>query len=444
MNYAQATHFLFTLEHGSIKLGLQRIEAAVAARGHPQRRYRTIHVAGTNGKGSTCALIAAILERAGERTGLFTSPHLLEFTERIRVGGRCVPRAELAHLTTELKPLILELELSFFEATTLLAFEVFARRGVTRAVIEVGMGGRLDATNVITPELTIVTGIDRDHVKALGRTLEAIAGEKAGIMKPGVPLLLAPCSRGVERVFLQRGRSLGSPVARLADLIACTQARPRRGGARYRWRRVDGSTGVQTLALHGEHQVGNALLASEAARRLRVRGRPIREEVIRAGIARCRWPGRFQMLPARRGQPPVIFDVGHNPQGAAAVAATWRRWMGTLPPPTLIVGMLGDKDHAGFFRALQPLAPGLCLIPLDSPRAGPLAPIESAARRAGLRPRRYRSMASAWREARRRGRPVLIMGSFLTVEAGMRLLGVPVARALFPQARRSGARRGAS
>ncbi len=444
MNYAQATHFLFTLEHGSIKLGLQRIEAAVAARGHPQRRYRTIHVAGTNGKGSTCALLAAILERAGERTGLFTSPHLLDYTERIRVGGRRVPRAELAKLATELRPLILELHLSFFEATTLLAFEIFARCGVTRAVIEVGMGGRLDATNVIAPELAIVTGIDWDHVQALGRTLEAIAGEKAGIMKPKVPLLLAPCAPGVERVFLRRGRSLGAPVARLDDLIECAATQPRRGGTRYHWRRRDGRAGVQTLTLRGEHQVGNALLASEAARRLRVRGRPIPEAVIRAGIARCRWPGRFEMLPARRGRPPVVFDVGHNPQGAAVVAATWRRWMGGLAAPTLIIGMLGDKDHTGFFRALRPLDPGLCLIPLDSPRAGSLAPIEAAARRAGLRPRRYRSIAAAWREARRRGRPVLIMGSFLTVEAGMRLFGVPVARALFPRARRLGARGEAS
>ncbi|MBM3316946.1 MAG: bifunctional folylpolyglutamate synthase/dihydrofolate synthase [Candidatus Eisenbacteria bacterium] len=437
MTYAQATDFLFRLEHGSVKLGLERIEAAVAARGHPERRYRTVHVAGTNGKGSTCALLAAILERAGERTGLYTSPHLTDFCERIRIGGRLLPRAEAAGLTRELRPLILDLKLSYFEAATLLAFEAFARRGVTCAVIEVGMGGRLDATNVVRPELTVVTGIDWDHRQALGSTLTAIAGEKAGIMKPGVPLLHGPCRAAVAEVFRRRGREVGAPVMPLRGRLSGWSARPLPSGTRIDWRRADGSRGEYRIGLRGAHQAQNALLAAEAARLLARRGRPVPEAAIGEGLALGRWPGRCELLAPSGRRPAVVLDVAHNRQGARALREAWEGWFSALPPPALIVGMLGDKDHEAFLRELRPLAPEALLVPLDSPRAGPLGDLAAAARRAGLKPRPCAGMAEAW--ARRPGgRPVLVTGSFLTVDAAMRLLGRRAARSLFPGAAPAG------
>lgn len=439
MTYARAIDFLFHLEHGSVKLGLERIASAVAARRHPERRYPTIHVAGTNGKGSTCALLAAILESAGERTGLLTSPHLTDFCERIRVGGRMVSRREVADLTEELRPLILDLKLSFFEASTLLAFEIFARRRVDCAVIEVGMGGRLDATNVVAPELTIVTGIDYDHVQSLGRTLPAIAREKAGILKSGVPLLLGPCSRSVEGVFRRRAEELGVPLERVSDRVRAGGIDPLPAGTRFEWLRRDGATGRHSIRLRGVHQVANALLAAEAARELarlglRRRARALSEEAIRSGLARGRWPGRCETLPRRPGEPPVVIDVAHNRQGARVLRETWEGWLAGAGSPALAVGMLGDKDQEGFLRELRGLSKELLLVPLDSPRAGPLEPLIETGRRLGFRVRACGGMEELWRRKPAR-RPLLVAGSFLTVDAALQWLRIGPVRTLFPAAR---------
>jgi len=432
MTYAQAIRFLYGREHGAIKLGLERIRAAVAARGHPQRSYRTLHVAGTNGKGSTCALIGAILQRAGWRTGLLTSPHLLDFAERMRVDGRLVPHAELAALTGELEEVIRSCELSFFEATTLLAFELFARRSVDVAVIEVGMGGRLDATNVVAPDVTVVTGIDRDHTKSLGPTRTAIAGEKAGILKPGAPLLLGHCSPAVEGVFRRRAAELEVPVHRLRDRARFSAVAPQGAGSRFVCQRAEG-TAPLAITLAGEHQVHNAVLAAEAARLWCAgRGMALAEDAVTSGLRTGRWPGRFQVEGGDGTAPGVVFDVAHNPQGAQVLRATWRRWCPQWRRPTLIVGMLGDKAHGAYLRSLRELSDRLCLVPLDSPRAGPLGRVAAAARRAGFAPVCCAGMTDAWEQARRHGRAALITGSFLTVEAGMRLLGMRAARTLYP------------
>ena len=439
MDYASATQFLYTLEHGSVTLGLERIRAAVEARHHPERRYATVHVAGTNGKGSTCAMLASILEAAGHRTGLLTSPHLLEFNERVRVGGRVLPRREVVRLVVALRPAIERYHLPYFEATTLLAFEAFARHGVAVAVIEVGMGGRLDATNVVDPVLTVVTGIDLDHTQSLGRTRERIAGEKAGIMKPGVPLLLGPCRRSVRRVFERHGTRIGSPVLALEDAVTLTTIAPRDAGTRLGWRRADGSAGALTVSLCGAHQARNALLALEAGRVLGRRGWSVPAAARRRGVERTRWPGRFQIVRVP-DRPVGVFDVAHNPQGAAEVARTWRRWLPQAKSPALLVGMLGDKDHERFLGRLRGISRRVHLVALDSPRAGPLATIMRAARRAGLAPRAHPAIGEAWEAACAGSDAVLITGSFLTVEAGMRLLGVPLLRHLFDDPAPGGAR----
>jgi dihydrofolate synthase/folylpolyglutamate synthase len=407
MDYAEAIRFLYGLEHGSVKLGLERIARAVEMREHPERRYATLHVAGTNGKGSTCVFLASILEAAGFRTGLLTSPHLLDYCERIRIGGAMIPRQTVA-----------------------------------AAVIEVGMGGRLDATNLVRPEIAVITGIGLDHTKSLGSSLEAIAAEKAGIMKPRTPVLLGDCEGGVRSVFEGRGRELRAPVCALADRVLLDEAIPAPGGTRYRWRRRvggrqrdAGASGERVIALCGEHQVRNALLAEEAARILAERGFPISDRAISRGLAAARWPGRFQTMTDETGATSVVFDVAHNPQGCAALVDTYRRWLGEQAEPALIVGMLGDKDHAQFLSCLRAISSELYLIPLESPRAGPLARLAQAGREAGFTPQACAGFAEAWDAAARRpARPVLVTGSFLTVEIGMRHLGLAAVASLFPRA----------
>ena len=436
MTYFEALDFLYNLQHGSIKLGLERIEAATEALGHPERKYATVHVAGTNGKGSTCAFCASILEAAGYRSGLLTSPHLLAYGERIRIGGRMLPEEEIAALTEELKPLILETGLSFFEATTALAFEAFARAGVEAAVIEVGMGGRLDATNVVTPDLTVITSIDLDHTKSLGQTREQIAGEKAGIMKPEVPLLFARCSAGIRAVFEERGRALGAAVHALAEFVALEKCEELPGGTTYHFRELaSGKRSDRMIKLHGEHQVWNALLAEQASALLSDGGLLVPTHARERGLAQVAWPGRFHLAAAEREAGPVIFDVAHNPSGGETVVRTYRRWAtaaGVHAPPALIVGMLGDKNHIAFFQQLRELSDQLHLIALDSSRAGPLEDVGAAARQGGFEPHLAGTMSAAWEAAAKHAGPILVTGSFLTVEAGMQALGLGPAEQLFP------------
>lgn len=437
MDYAAAIDLLYNLEHGNVKLGLERIESAVEMRAHPERRYATVHVAGTNGKGSTCAMIAAILEAAGYRTGLLTSPHLIDFRERIRLGGELMSREEVAALTTEFAPLFAELRLSYFEATTLLAFEAFARGGVQVAVIEVGMGGRLDATNVIQPLLCVVTGIAFDHMKSLGTTLAAIAGEKAGIMKPGAPLLLGSCEPEVHDVFAERGRALCVPVHRIEDCLRVDDIAPAPNGTRYRrWLPGQQRSRLREIRLRGEHQARNAVLAEAAAHVLRDCGLAIRESAIARALVAVEWPGRFEIVRTEPTDQPVILDVAHNPQGAEVLVETYRCWMGESGAPALVVGMLADKDHERFLTVLRRLSTRLYLIPLDSPRAGPLADLITAARAAGFEPQACSDMKEALAAARRQPAPVLVTGSFLTIEAGMQELGVGAREQLFEWAGR--------
>jgi len=455
MTYLEAIRFLYGLEHGAVKLGLERIEAAVSARGHPERRYACVHVAGTNGKGSTCALLDAILSAAGYRTGLLTSPHLLDFRERIRISGALAGRDEIASGVARLRPLIERLRLSFFEATTLLAFEIFAHRGVEAAVIEVGMGGRLDATNVVRPALTIVTGIDFDHTQALGRSRSAIAGEKAGIVKAGVPLLIGPCPAPVRAVFAARTAEAGSELVRRERRAAAGEIVPAARGTRYRRISMDEGQGAgeglerrsderqrarpggkekaagepRFIRLRGDHQVANALLAEEAAVILAGRGFAIPPEARALGLSRACWPGRFQVV-KRAGVPLTVLDVAHNPQGGGTLVEAWKRWLPAAGTPLLVVGMLGDKDRRRFLERLRPLSGRLCLIPLDSPRAGRMEALIAAAREAGFRPRACADIGSAFALAR--GAPVLVTGSFHTVEAGMRHLGMRSEARIFP------------
>ena len=329
MNYPDSVQFLYSLgnEIKTAKLGLERIRAVLQALGRPQDRLRFVHVAGTNGKGSTCAMIESALRASGLRTGLFTSPHLAEPTERIRIDGAPISADRFADAFNRL----LGLHTTYFETVTAMALLVFAEERVDMVVLEVGLGGRLDATNVVSPDLSVVTPVDFDHEAFLGKSLESIAAEKAGILKPGVPAVFARQRPEAARVLDRRAAELSIPVARTADwLVSDLDIDPR--GSRFR---LTGERHLRiTCPLAGEHQVENAVTAAAALACL-----GIADSAIETGIARARWPGRLERVSER---PEIILDGAHNPAGARALAAYIDRFYGRRTV-RLIYGAMRDK-----------------------------------------------------------------------------------------------------
>jgi dihydrofolate synthase/folylpolyglutamate synthase len=319
--YDDALAFLFP-RVTTIKFGLDTTRALLAAVGDPHTLVPVVHVGGTNGKGSVATVIASVLSAAGWRVGLYTSPHLVSFRERIRVDGVPISESAVAMWTARLRPLIEELGGTFFEATTALAFADFAARGVEIAVVEVGLGGRLDSTNVVQPLVSTVTKIELDHMKYLGDTLEAIAGEKAGIAKPGAPFVIGETRPEIVEVLKRRGSEYVKAIDPAAEL--CAHVVP------------PGDTWTGAIGLAGPHQRRNAAVAAATLRRLPAPWRPD-EAAIAEGVARAFIPGRLD----RRG--PWLFDVAHNPDGMRTLVAALAD---TASPGPLhaLVSILGDKD----------------------------------------------------------------------------------------------------
>jgi dihydrofolate synthase / folylpolyglutamate synthase len=350
VNYPDSVHFLYALgnEIKTAKFGLDRIRQVLDALGRPQDRCRFVHVAGTNGKGSVCAMIESGLRAAGDRTGLFTSPHLAEPTERIRIDGLPIGSDEFAtafnrvHAASEelLAAGAIDLHPTYFETVTAMAMLVFADRQTDRVVLEVGLGGRLDATNVVSPELCVITPIDFDHEMYLGRSIEAIAGEKAGILKPGVPAVFARQRPEAEQVLNERaaGDVVRTSDWRVQDLELTARE------SRFRMEPV-GLNIVCPLA--GEHQVENAVTAARALDRLGVPPAAIEQ-----GIAAAQWPGRLERVSE---QPEIIVDGAHNPAGARALAAYITRFYKDRRV-RLIFGAMRDKAVAEIGGILFPLA----------------------------------------------------------------------------------------
>lgn len=341
------THrYLQSLKPLAMRFGLERVDRALRALGRPDRDLAVLHVAGTNGKGSTCAMAAEALSRAGHRVGLYTSPHLVEFSERIQVDGRAISDAALAGRIEEVRSACPWHEsgdeaehLTYFEFATLLALLHFARERVEAAVIEVGLGGRFDATNAVTPRVCAVSRIGLDHVQLLGDNLAAIAREKAGIFKRGVPAVVAHAQPPEAMAALrEEAERRGAPL---------TVAEPTYPGA---------------VALQGPHQRGNAALAAAALRLLDRSGVRVGEEALAAGIAEARWPGRLEEVGG------ILLDGAHNPDGAAALS-TALEVLYPGRPVEMVFGVLADKDHLGMLRALAPRVRRLHLASPDSPRA---------------------------------------------------------------------------
>ena len=357
-------------ERAGMRLGLDRIEALLVALDHPEAALRIVHIGGTNGKGSVAALTAAILRAAGLRTGLYTSPHLLEVTERVRIDGLAVPREVLARHAARIGPALETGAATFFEAMTAVALAAFREAGVDAAVLEVGLGGRWDATNVGQPLVSVVTRIDYDHQEFLGRRLEDIAGEKAGIIRGGTALSAAQAPEAMA-VIEARCRAVGVPLLVEGRELAVETLASDLEGHRVRLRGPGFTYDDVPLALPGLFQPGNAVLAVGAVRAFAgASGLAVPEAAVRAGCADVRWPGRFQVIAGAAGRPTLVLDGAHNPAGATALAVSLRHHFAGRRL-ALVLGVSADKDRVGILKALAPLAARIYLAPADHPRATP-------------------------------------------------------------------------
>jgi len=388
----------YSLKHSSelakADFNLDRMFALMSGLGDPQTKYPILHVAGTKGKGSVCALAASALHAAGHKTGLYTSPHLLDFCERLQINGEPVSHALLVELVDEIKPAVAKIEkLTTFEITTALAYLAFAKQGVDAAVLEVGLGGRLDATNIVSPRVSVITSISYDHTVVLGNTLALIAGEKAGIIKQNVPVVSAPQTDEALEVLLRVASEHNSSFTLVGKDVQFTPLEHSLDGQRLE---VSAFNALQSaiskqqsaisnqhsalqlnIPLLGIHQVENAATAYTA---LKVSGLKISDEAIQNGFAKVKWPGRFEV--ARR-EPPVIFDSAHNQDSFARLTQTLEEYF-PGKPVYLIFGASEDKNIPGMFAEIASKVKLLLVTKSEHPRALEPEHIQGLARQAGV------------------------------------------------------------
>lgn len=387
MNYPEALAWLYSTQQFGIKLGLENTHRLLAAAGNPESKCRFLHVAGTNGKGSVCAMLDSILRAAGHRTGLYTSPHLVNFRERIRVNGEMIPEIDAARILTSLRAATRDWPHAptFFELATVLALRHFADAGTDYVVLETGMGGRLDSTNAIVPLVSVITPIAMDHAQWLGGTIEEIAGEKAGILKPGVPAVSAPQEAAAAAILQSRASEIGAQLRTISDPAQVP------------------------VNLRGSHQARNAALAIEA---LRASGIAVPDDAIRVGLASVQWPARFQEM----GR--FVLDGAHNPHGSAQLVITWREVFGD-EKALVIFGALRDKDYSEMLAALAPIAEAFWFVPLESARGEEPGRL---AEKCEFPHRVSTSFAAAMEEAREQPLRVLVTGSLFLVGEALEIL----------------------
>ena len=418
--YHAAVDALFARTAGGIKPGLERTEAILEAVGSPHRRLRVFHVAGTNGKGSVCATLDAVLRTMGFSVGRYTSPHLVDFRERILVDGAPIPPGDVTRWLRAREPLVDRLGATFFEATTALAFDHFERAGVDVAVVETGLGGRLDSTNVVPrPLAAVVTSIGLDHTDLLGDTLERIAMEKAGIFKPESPAVIGERDPRIAALLEGAARERGaSAIHREGEAWRVDDVRVVGAETTFMLER-DGAARRVTTPLIGTHQAYNAAVALATLRAAGERWWPSASQVD-AGLAKVRLAGRFQ----RAGD--TIFDVAHNPAGAAVLATTLRSLAVKRPVVTLLA-VLADKDWRGMMRELAATTGRFVLTVAPTAPAGRVWNLEEAlayARGQGLAAEAVPDFDAALAAAARGAGTRVITGSFHTVGDAMARLQV--------------------
>jgi dihydrofolate synthase/folylpolyglutamate synthase len=392
VNYRDALAWVYGRQSFGIKLGLDNTRRLLAAAGNPQSRLRFLHVAGTNGKGSTCAMMDAILRAAGHRTGLYTSPHLVDFRERIRLDGAMIPEDAVAEGLTLLREAAETCDHAptFFELVTVLAAWWLARGEAEYVVWETGMGGRLDATNAVLPDVAVITPIGLDHQKWLGDTLAQIAGEKAGIIKSQVPVVSAPQAQEVREVLTSTAAGVGAPLTFVSE--------PWSGGV---------------AGLVGSHQRWNAALACAAVRAAGVR---VDADAEVQGLRSVVWPGRFQ----RVGED-LVIDGAHNPSAIETLIATWREVYGDVRA-SLVFGAVLDKDIAALLLALRSIADEVWLVPVNNVRGASPEELRLMAEAARFNTIHYGSVEASLAAARAAGRPVLVAGSLFLAGEVLALL----------------------
>lgn len=422
--------WLYGLAQFGIKFGLDNIRALLAGLDHPHQQFRSLHVAGTNGKGSVTAIVDAALRHAGYRVGRYTSPHLLDLSERFVIGGDPVSQGDMIDAVEAVRATVarlqqdstLEVHPTFFEVTTAVAFELFRRHHVDVAVCEVGLGGRLDATNVLTPVATAITSIAFDHEQYLGHTLREIALEKAGIIKPAVPVIVGPvadeAADAIRGIATERGAPLiaamdGTSIGPVSSTVDGAQSFELRTGAR--------AYGTVRLALAGSHQLTNAIVAVRLLEEAERCGIPVGERAIIDALASVRWPGRLDHRVLPDGTD-LLLDAAHNAAGAARLA----EYLGTLVEKrTLVFSAMRDKDATAMLQALLPAVAGVIVTRASNPRANEpdvlahlvhtLAPDQ----RVDIEER----PADAVARARKARRPVVVAGSIFLLADVLREIG---------------------
>lgn len=391
LTYQEALDYLYsfvdysherTYTYSAQTFDLARMVKFLELLGNPQARYPALHLAGTKGKGSVAAMCASALRAAGYRAGFYTSPHLQDFCERMQVNGEFIPPEAVAEIVDGMRPAVERMPgLTTFELTTALAFQYFARRNVDVAVIEVGLGGRLDATNVVTPLVSVITSLSYDHMSLLGSTLAEIAGEKAGIVKPGVPVVSAPqkpeALEVVERIAAERGARLTlmgrdwlfRPMAHSLDSqtfeIWSAEEERQLSALRARGRAVNWKPLTLEIPLLGQHQVENGAVAYATLMALRAQALPISHDAIREGLRDVCWPGRFEILSRR---PYLVADSAHNRDSAQKLAAALADYFPGRRV-TLIFGASSDKDVSGMLAELLPRVSRAFMTQAIHPRA---------------------------------------------------------------------------
>lgn len=352
MNYDQATDYLFNLSTFGWKLGLEKIKSMLNELGNPQDKYRTIHVAGTNGKGSTCAMIESILRSAGYKTGLYTSPHLVYVGERIRCNGKCIAKDDLVNYISFLKPLIDKHQCTYFEAITALAFLYFADQHVEIAVIEVGLGGRLDATNVISPLVSIITTIDIDHTKQLGTNRKSIAFEKAGIIKSG-SICITPCqSKSVNSIISEICQERNAEYFCVETKKNIEDIHLDENSSTFDLTLNGDLYSRIKLSIAGEHQIQNAVLAMTTANIINARFCPVTLENIYQGLATVTWYARLQTISEN---PKIVIDAAHNPGGVSVLTRAVRAIF-HYHRLIIVFGVCKDKNYKLMLKKLASIS----------------------------------------------------------------------------------------
>ena len=424
MSYQDTIQYLYGLQQHGMKFGLDNIRMILRAAGDPQRSFLSVHVAGTNGKGSTAAMVESILRSSGITTGLFTSPHLISFTERIRVNGDEIDEQGVIDLAGEVREIssgIEDLSPTFFEVVTAMAFIHFRRQGVRWAVVETGLGGRLDATNAIKPEVSIITRIGLDHCEFLGTSLAEVAAEKAGIIKEGVPLVTALQEPEAAEVLERKAAEKGAALFTYGKDFFSDVAADDLDGVSMHYRGEKEIRDIR-IPLSGGHQAVNASMAARAAELIMTAHNLDLD--IRGGISRVRWLGRLEMV---KTQPPLLIDGAHNPQAAVVLASYLRRLLSErYRRIILVMGVMKDKDVAGILSPLLPCAGEIIFCAPAYGRAAVPADLAVIAGSLGYTAETAPTVTSAIARAeglRRDGDLIVITGSFYTIGEAKEALG---------------------